>query len=166
MRRVREMLRLRLGVDLTVQEVASRTGVARSTLREMMGRFERSGLIWPLALELTDAELELRLYGETGGRQGWRRKAKSLGAVQLLVLDDWGLEPLSPQARHDFLEILEDRYGRRSTLVTSQVPVADWHALIGHATYADAILDRLVHNAHRIDLAGDSMRRPKPTARA
>jgi DNA replication protein DnaC len=52
------------------------------------------------------------------------------------------------------------RYGRRSTLVTSQVPVADWHGLIGHATYADAILDRLVHNAHRIDLAGESMRRP------
>ena len=94
------------------------------------------------------------------------RRLKSLGAVQLLIFDDWGLEPLDAQARHDLLEILEDRYGRRSTLVTSQVPVADWHALIGHATYADAILDRLVHNAHRIDLTGESMRRAKAKPQA
>ncbi len=90
------------------------------------------------------------------------RRIKALGAVDLLILDDWGLKSLNAQARHDLLEILEDRYGRKSTLVTSQVPVADWHALIGHATYADAILDRLVHNAHRIDLAGDSLRRSAP----
>ena len=94
------------------------------------------------------------------------RRAKNLGAVQLLVIDDWGLEPLTAQARHDLLEILEDRYSRRSTIVTSQVPVADWHGLIGHATYADAILDRLVHNAHRIELSGDSLRRAKPRSKA
>ena len=68
-------------------------------------------------------------------------------------------------ARHDLLEILEDRYGRRSTLVTSQLPVDQWHALIGDPTYADAVLDRLVHNAHRIDLAGESLRRTRPSAR-
>jgi len=94
------------------------------------------------------------------------RRLKSLAAVQLLILDDWGLEPLSAQARHDLLEVLEERYARRSTLVTSQVPVADWHGLIGHATYADAILDRLVHNAHRIDLAGESLRRPRTRQQA
>ncbi len=94
------------------------------------------------------------------------RRLKSLGSVQLLILDDWGLEPLGPQARHDLLEILEDRYGRRSTLVTSQIPVADFHTLIGNATYADAILDRLVHNAHRIDLTGESMRRSRPRQQA
>jgi DNA replication protein DnaC len=94
------------------------------------------------------------------------RRIKALGAVELLILDDWGLKPLNAQARHDLLEILEDRYGRKSTLVTSQVPVADWHALIGHATYADAILDRLVHNAHRIDLTGESMRRAKAKPQA
>ena len=87
------------------------------------------------------------------------RRLKVLGSVDLLLLDDWGLQPLDAQARHDLLEILEDRYGRRSTLITSQLPVADWHTLIGHATYADAILDRLVHNAHRIELKGDSLRR-------
>ena len=99
------------------------------------------------------------------GDGSFTRRLKSLAAAELLILDDWGLEPLGPQARHDLLEILEDRYDRRSTLVTSQVPVADWHALIGHATYADAILDRLVHNAHRLDLAGESLRKTKSNAK-
>ena len=66
------------------------------------------------------------------------------------------------QARHDLLEILEERYGRRSTIITSQLSVADWHSLIGHATYTDAILDRLVHNAQRIELKGESLRRTGP----
>lgn len=87
------------------------------------------------------------------------RLLRKLGGVQLLILDDWGLEPLDDQARHDLLEILEDRYGRRSTIITSQLPVSAWHDVIGNPTYADAILDRLVHNAHRIDLIGESLRR-------
>src|ERR1700692_407950 len=70
-----------------------------------------------------------------------------------------GLEPLDAAARHDLLEILEERHGRRSTMITSQLPVDRWHEIIGDPTYADAILDRLVHNAHRIELAGESMRR-------
>lgn len=80
-----------------------------------------------------------------------------------------GPEPpltLDDQARHDLLEILEERYGRRSTIVTSQVPVASWHEVIGSPTYADAILDRLVHNAHRLELAGESMRRAKSRSEA
>ena len=84
-----------------------------------------------------------------------------LGGVQLLILDDWGLEPLDANARHDLLEILEERYGRRSTIITSQLPISVWHEVIGDPTYADAILDRLVHNAHRLDLTGDSLRRVK-----
>lgn len=94
------------------------------------------------------------------------RRLKTLGAVQLLILDDWGLSPLDDQARHGLLEILEDRYGRRSTLVTSQLPVADWHTVIGQATYADALLDRLAHNAHRIELTGESLRRTRRVAAA
>jgi len=86
---------------------------------------------------------------------------RALGRADLLVLDDWGLEPLDAAARHDLLEILEDRYGRRSTMVTSQLPVDRWHEIIGDPTYADAILDRLVHNAHRIELTGDSLRRTR-----
>jgi len=89
------------------------------------------------------------------------RLQRTLGSVQLLILDDWGLEPLDALARHDLLEILEERYGCRSTIITSQLPVASWHEVIGDPTYADAILDRLVHNAHRLNLEGDSMRRLK-----
>jgi DNA replication protein DnaC len=86
-------------------------------------------------------------------------RMKTLSRVDLLILDDWGLKPLDGNARHLLLEILEDRYGCRSTMVTSQLPVSRWHQLINDPTYADAILDRLVHNAHRIELEGESLRR-------
>ena len=89
------------------------------------------------------------------------RLIKSLGRADLLILDDFGLEPLDAGARHDLLEILEERYGRRSTIVTSQLPLSAWHEVVGDPTYADAILDRLVHNAHRIELAGESLRRAR-----
>jgi DNA replication protein DnaC len=88
------------------------------------------------------------------------RLIKALGRSDLLILDDFGLEPLDA-ALHDLLEILEERYGRRSTIVTSQLPLAAWHDVIGDPTYADAILDRLVHNAHRIELTGESLRRTR-----
>jgi len=79
-----------------------------------------------------------------------------LSKVDVLILDDWGLAPLNDQQRHDVLEILEDRHGARSTVVTSQVPVENWHDYIAHPTIADAVLDRLVHNAHRITMKGPS----------
>ena len=93
------------------------------------------------------------------GRYG--RMLKSLARVRLLILDDWGMAPLSPEQRRDILEIMDDRHGRASTIVTSQFPVDHWHELIGDPTMADAILDRIVHNAHRITLTGDSLRRHK-----
>lgn len=85
----------------------------------------------------------------------------SFAKADLLVLDDYGLEPLGREQRHDLLEILEDRHGLKSTLVTSQLPIENWHEQIGDPTLADAILDRLVHNAHKIKLDGDSMRKKK-----
>src|SRR5438874_5677625 len=87
----------------------------------------------------------------------------TLASVQLLTLDDWGLSVLNPPERRDLLEILDDRHGRASTIVTSQIPVEHWHDVIGDPTLGDAILDRLVHNAHRLQLTGESMR--KQTAR-
>ena len=84
--------------------------------------------------------------------------------TQLLALDDFGMVPLNDTQRRDLLEILEDRYGRRATLVTSQLPIEHWHDVIGDPTFGDAILDRLVHHAHRITLKGPSMRRNKPNA--
>jgi DNA replication protein DnaC len=87
------------------------------------------------------------------------RLLKTLARIDLLILDDWGLSVLAQAQRIDLLEILEDRNGRGSTLVTSQVPTDQWHEVIGDPTLADAILDRLVHNAHRLNMTGESMRR-------
>jgi DNA replication protein DnaC len=92
------------------------------------------------------------------------RYARRLAAVakyDLLVLDDWGLAPLNTEQCRDLLEIFEDRYDRRSTLVTSQIPVQDWHRLLTDPTIADAALDRILHNSHRIELRGESMRRSR-----
>lgn len=89
------------------------------------------------------------------------RLIDKLTKVQLLVMDDWGTHTLNDKQRLDLLEIFEERYHRKSTLITAQLPVAQWHDMIGDATLADAILDRVVHNAHRISLQGDSMRKKK-----
>tara|TARA_A100001391_G_scaffold44064_1_gene25679 strand:- start:226 stop:981 length:756 start_codon:yes stop_codon:yes gene_type:complete len=85
----------------------------------------------------------------------------NLAKVDVLILDDWGLMKLSAENRRDLLEALEDRHGIRSTIATSQLPIDEWHAVIGDPTLADAILDRLVHNAYKINLRGESMRKRK-----
>jgi len=87
------------------------------------------------------------------------RLLKTLARVQLLILDDWGLSALTETQQRDLLEILEDRHQRASTVVTSQVPVEQWHEIIGNPTLADANLHPLVHNAHRLPLTGESMRK-------
>jgi DNA replication protein DnaC len=83
----------------------------------------------------------------------------TLAKADLLILDDWGLAPLADRERRDLLEVLEDRHGRRATMVTSQLPLEHWHDAVGDPTFADAILDRLIHQAHRITLKGSSMRK-------
>ena len=82
-----------------------------------------------------------------------------LSKAEVLILDDWGLSKLTVEQRRDCLEILEDRHGSRSTIVTSQLPVDQWHDNIGDSTMADAIMDRLVHNAYKINLKGESLRK-------
>ncbi|MDH5191969.1 MAG: IS21-like element helper ATPase IstB [Gammaproteobacteria bacterium] len=82
-----------------------------------------------------------------------------LAKTDVLVLDDWGLVKLNAEQRRDLLEILEDRHGSRATIITSQLPLDQWHDIIGDATLADAIMDRLVHNAYKINLTGESMRK-------
>ena len=84
-----------------------------------------------------------------------------LGRLDLLVVDDWVMAPLADAERHDFLEICEDRYQIRSLILTSQLPVGKWHEQIGDPTLADSILDRIVHNAHRIEMRGESMRKKR-----
>jgi len=91
----------------------------------------------------------------------YRKLMKSLLKADLLVLDDFGLAPLTTEQQRDLLEIIEDRYDRRSTLVTSQLPVKHWRDILADPTLADAIMDRLVHNAYKIELKGESMRKSK-----
>jgi transposase len=100
MRRVREMLRLRLDASLATREVARRTGVAPSTLREMLHRFQRSGLSWPLPLDMSDTDLETRLYGPAGTKQGFRRRAEP----------DWTAVNRELKRKHVSLQILWDEY--------------------------------------------------------
>lgn len=101
---------------------------------------------------------ELTRYAALQRRSAFFRQ---LAKADLLVLDDFGLAPLSDGIVRDLLEILDDRYDRRSTLITSQLPLDQWHAYLGDRTVADAILDRLVHNAYKITLKGESMRKHK-----
>ncbi len=84
---------------------------------------------------------------------------RRLAKTDLLILDDWGLSAFTEEGRRDLLELVEDRCGKRSTLITSQLPIEHWHKIIGDPTLADAILDRLIHDAYKIDLKGESMRK-------
>lgn len=88
---------------------------------------------------------------------------RSFARTDLIVLDDWGLAKMTDQQRRDLLELIDDRHGSRSTIVTSQLPVEHWHDVIGEPTLADAILDRIVHSAYRITLKGESMRKRRAT---
>lgn len=82
-----------------------------------------------------------------------------MARVELLILDDWGLEAMSAEQRNSLLEVMDDRYGKSSTVVVSQLPTEEWYGSLGDNTLADAILDRLMHNAHRLQLKGESMRK-------
>lgn len=91
-----------------------------------------------------------------------RKRLNSLAKTTLLLIDDFAIAPIGQRERNDLLEILDDRVGTRSTLITSQLPVEHWHDYIGEPTLADAILDRLLHNAHKIQLQGESLRKRAP----
>lgn len=97
--------------------------------------------------------------GRADGRSS--KLLKQLARVDVLVIDDWGLAVPDDVHRRDLLEVLDDRHGVRSTIVTSQLPIEHWHAAIGDATLADAILDRLVHNARQLNLKRDSLRKKR-----
>ena len=89
----------------------------------------------------------------------FRKRLAAFAKTDLLILDDWGLAPLVQRERNDLLEMIDDRANTRSTIITSQLPVEHWHEYIGEPTLADAILDRVMHSAHKIQLQGDSMRK-------
>lgn len=93
------------------------------------------------------------------GDGSYTKRMKDIAKAEVIILDDWGLLSLTAEHRRDLLEILDERHGRGSTIVTSQLPIKLWHETINDSTLADAILDRLVHNAYRIELKGESMRK-------
>jgi len=136
--------------------VVGKTGLGKSWLACALGhkacRDDRS-VLYHRVPRLFDALALARGDGRHA------RLLKTLARVELLILDDWGLASVTADQGRDLLEILDDRHGRRSTIVTSQADVKHWHAMIANPTVADAILDRLVHNAHRLNLAGESMRK-------
>jgi len=110
-----------------------------------------------------------RLFAELAVARGEGRLPRMLAMLErtrLLIIDDWGPEPLAAEQRRDLLEIVDDRYEKGSLLVTSQVPVKRWHELMGDPTIGDAILDRVVHRAHRIELKGPSLRKRGAVATA
>ena len=134
------------------------TGIGKSFLARAFGQKAcRDGFT---AYFATRAQLfrELELARADGS---YAQKLRALGQVDTLIVDDWAMAPLSDTERRAFLEICDARYLTRSTLLTSQLPVAKWHAQIGDPTVADSILDRLVHAAHRLELQGESMRKKR-----
>ncbi len=99
---------------------------------------------------------------ETGRADGrYPRLFRALTKANLLILDDWGPDRLNADQRRDLMEIVEDRYQNAAVLITSQLPLEKWHDVIGEPTFADAILDRIVHNAYRLKLDGQSLRKTK-----
>src|SRR5450756_435586 len=137
--------------------ITGKTGTGKSWLACALGhkacRDDRSVLYYRVP-RLLDALALARGDGR------YARLLKSLARVELLILDDWGLAPLTSQQGRDLLEIVDDRHGCRSTIVTSQLPVDHWHEVIVDPTIADAVLDRLVHTAHRLALDGETLRKP------
>ena len=131
-------------------------GVGKSWLACALGhaasRADRTVLYHRLPRLFADLEL-------ARGDGRFDRLFRKIARVDLLILDDWGPERLTAPQRRDLMEIVEERYGRGATLITSQIPVDRWHDLIGDPTLGDAILDRVIHNAHRLQLSGESLRK-------
>ena len=140
--------------------VSGATGVGKSYLGCALGQMAcRQGLA-VLYRRVPRLFEELRIAKAEGS---YARKLMKIAKADLLILDDLGLGHLDEAQRHDLLEVLEDRYGKRSTVVTSQLPIKKWHEWIGDPTLADAILDRLVHNAYKVQLKGPSRRKAEAT---
>lgn len=134
------------------------TGVGKSFLASALAQKAcRDGHL-VLYTRATALFRDLALARADGSLRNWLAR---LSRVDVLVVDDWAMAPLQETERRDFWEICEERYQTRSTILTSQIPVAQWHEQIGDPTTADGILDRLVHNAHRIELHGESLRKTK-----
>ena len=135
------------------------TGVGKTWLACALGQHAcRQGfpVLYQRVPRLTEA---LRIAHADGS---FGKLLAHLARIDVLILDDWGMTPLDQAARHDLLEVIDDRTTNKSTIITSQLPIDHWHAWLNDPTVADAILDRLVHRSHRLALKGESMRKKQP----
>lgn len=136
--------------------ITGSTGVGKSYIASAMGH-QACTLGYKVLYANTNKMLSKLKMAKADG--SYIKEMCRIERQNLLILDDFGLQPFDAQARHILMEIIEDRHGNQSTLITSQLPVKQWYEVIGEKTVADAILDRIVHSAHRIELKGDSLRR-------
>lgn len=132
------------------------TGVGKSFLSSALGHQACQSGYKTLYFNTQKLFSRLKMLKADGS---YTREISKIEKYDLLILDDFGMAPLDNVARMFLLEIIEDRHGRKSTIISSQLPVAKWYEVIGESTIADAILDRMVHTAHRIELKGDSLRK-------
>jgi DNA replication protein DnaC len=138
--------------------ITGSTGIGKSYIASAIGH-QACALGYKVLYEHT-AKLFARLkMGKADGT--YLKEILKMEKQELLIIDDFGIQPLDQQSRTILMEIIEDRHGKRSTLFTSQVPVNLWHEVIGEQTIADAILDRIIHDAHRLELKGESMRKKR-----
>lgn len=160
---VRELASCRFVREARPVLVIGPTGVGKTWLSCALGnRAAREGhsVLYVRLNRLLDDLATARIKGSGN------RLLRKLAGVEVLILDDWAMMELSAAQRRDLMEVIDDRHERRATIVATQVPVDRWHDLIGDATYADAILDRLVHQAHRIELKGESLRKARTVPQA
>ncbi len=186
MSKIRRTLQLLADSGLSTRQVAASLSISKTTVSEIALYARDAGVDWPLASPLSDDELQARLYPPPRPRSTHRREPDYLAlhqelkrpgvtlqllweeyradAAELIVLDDLAIAPIAAQERQDLLELLDDRVGSRSTLITSQLPTSAWHQWLNEPTIADAIMDRLLHGSHTIALKGESQRRAKAQA--
>ena len=134
------------------------TGIGKSYIASALGNQACLKGYKVFYMNITKLFAKLKMMKADGS---YFREISRIEKQDLLILDDFGLQPLDNQNRAAMMELIEDRHGRKSTIITSQLPVKEWYDIIGEKTVADAILDRLVHDAHRLEIDGDSMRRKK-----
>lgn len=158
------LLRLAQGTFIRQHEnllLTGPTGVGKSFIASAIGH--QACLLGYKTLYFNTRKL-FHLLNAALADNSYLKILEKIARQDLLILDDFGLQPLDGPARQALLEIIEDRHQHKSTLIASQLPVRDWHAIIGQSAIADAVLDRIAHAAHRIELKGESLRKNKPNS--
>lgn len=138
--------------------ITGSTGVGKSYLASAIGH-EACALGYRVLYQHSTKLFARMKIAKADG--SYLKELSKMEKQQLLVIDDFGIQPLDAMSRSTLMEIIEDRHGKSSVIITSQVPVSSWHDIIGEQTIADAILDRIVHDAHRIEMKGDSLRKKR-----